>query len=69
MTLADAVEARPDDLVEGHGCAWGGTIVKTAPEMRAVAVRVDDPRLSGIEKGLVLGFSIYEVDIVLRCDA
>lgn len=68
MTMQDAEEAQPGDLVEARNCAWGGEIVKTAPEMGAVAVLVDDPRFSGIKVGTVLPFALDEVEIVLRCD-
>ena len=69
MTREDAEEALIGDVVEDRGCAWGGTIVKVDPEMGAVAVEIDDPRFSGIEKGTVLGFSLPEVELVMRADA
>jgi hypothetical protein len=69
VNMQDALEAKPGDLVEARNCAWGGEIVKTAPEMGAVAVRVDDPRFSGIETGVVLGFALPEVELVMRGDA
>jgi hypothetical protein len=69
MRSWDVDQAQEGDLVEAVNCAWGGEIVAIAPEVNAVAVKVDDPRFSGIKTDAVLGFSLDEVELVMRGDA
>jgi hypothetical protein len=69
MRSWDVEQAEEGDLVEAADCSWGGEIIKIEPAMKAVAVKVDDPRFSGIEKDIVLGFTLDEVELVMRGDA
>lgn len=68
MRSWDVDEAQEGDLVEAVDCSFGGTLVTIDREMGACAVKVDDPRFSGIEKDVVLGFGLDEVELVMRCD-
>jgi hypothetical protein len=69
MRTWDVDQAQEGDLVEAVNCAWGGEIVAIDRLMEACAVKVDDPRFSGIEKDAVLGFALDEVELVMRGDA
>jgi hypothetical protein len=69
MRSWDVDDAQEGDLVEAVDCSFSGTLVTIDRGMGACAVQVDDPRFSGIKKDVVLGFSLDEVELVMRCDA